>query len=811
MKKIAIAILIIVLVCVSAGLVYLNAVVLPVKVKSIIQKSIEDATGKNVSIDSVRVGLINGLVLRNVVISDGAKPMVSAKEVSLRPFILPFFKKEFIVPVIRIKAPVIDLERRADGTFNLADLFNNPNPKAGEFRVVISRINIKDGKLDFTDNALAEPFKKEAKNLNADIRLLLPSKIRFEADCDMASGLSTIIGVWGEYFIPDGSFTAKVTLTDVSPAEYAPYYKDTGVNFQSGKADALLNVKYSKSLIKADVNIRAKEIGLAKDAISAKFGSDIKAECSYDLTDKVFKYSGDMTIKQMQIEGIKNIGKIENLRSEVKFTDSSFYAKDIKAVMLDMPFTAEAYIQDYKSPLLVVDIASDLSLGALKAILKDRFNISIPADIRGGGKLCLKWETGFGEEDAKPELNGYLDMNNATITFNKDKPPLEIASGQIQFTPKQFTWSELDVKYRETFYSTSGALTNFSEPGIQISVKSRDLALKAAASLNGKVITFSKFSGKYLGSTFSLNGIVDMSGESGVVGDVAGTVETSFEEIKAVAKQTRDKLEKMKLSGALKADVKLSGRINDIKMCAIDARVFSNSLSIYDLKPVDVIIDYTQRGGVGTMTRFHSFLYDGTVSASGKMDFNAPGLPYTMNADIAGVRIEGLKTATPFKDKDISGTLRLQAHVEGLYENSSTAAGGGRIAITDGRLWQLNLFKGLGALLFSRDFENVVFRDGGCSFIIKDEAFRTEDLSLRSGLLDLYGSVVITFDKNISAALKSEFTDDALSSGSVSNAAANIGRYSYITIKGSLKEPKYAVRPDVPNIVMGIADQIFNN
>lgn len=811
MKKIILSIFILIIISISAAVVYLNTVVLPIKAKAMIQKSVEDASGKSVSIGEVKIGLISGLILRDVSIGDSASTVISAKEISLRPFILPFLKKEFIVPVIKVKSPVISLERRPDGTFNVADLFKNYSPKMGEFRVIISRINIKDGKGSFTDNTFAEPFKKEVNSLNADIRFLLPSKIRFEADCDIPGGLSTIVGLWGEYSIFDGSVVAKITLTDASPSEFAPYYKGLEVSIGGGKADVLANLRYGKSLMIGDIDIRAKDMSLAKNELSVKLSSNIKCDGSYNFTSKELKYSGDMSVQNMEMDGIKDLGKIESLKGEVKFTESSFHAKDIKCVVFGMPFSAEAYIPDYKAPLFIADITSELSLGALKEMLKDRFNITVPADIRGGGKLYLKWETDLMAVDSPPEINGYLDVEKATVSFNNDKPPLEIAAGQVQFTSKQLTWQDLEVKYRDTMYNSSGVITNFEAPGVQVSLNSRDLALNVVAALNGNAVAISKFTGKYIGTDFSLTGDLDMSDPSKMRGEINGTAETTVDEIKNIMKGSKEKLEKIKISGALKADFRVAGVIGDARSCAIDAKIFSNAISVYELKPVDVMIDYSQREGVGNITRFHSFLYGGTVTASGRIDLNSAGLPYTMNADIAGVKIEGLKTTTAFKDKDISGTLRCQAHLEGLYEDSSTAIGSGKVAINNGRLWQLNLFRGLGTLIFSSDFENVIFSDGGCSFTVKDKLIYTDDLVLRSNLLNIYGSVKVNFDKSITATLKSEFTNDALASGSVSNAAASIGQYSYITIKGSLSEPKYAVRPDVPNIVQGIAEKFFSS
>jgi len=94
MKKIILSILILIIISVSAAVVYLNTVVLPVKVKAMIQKSVEDASGKSVSIGEVKIGLIRGLVLKDVSIGDSASTVLSAKEISLRPFILPFLKRD---------------------------------------------------------------------------------------------------------------------------------------------------------------------------------------------------------------------------------------------------------------------------------------------------------------------------------------------------------------------------------------------------------------------------------------------------------------------------------------------------------------------------------------------------------------------------------------------------------------------------------------------------------------------------------------------------------------------------------------------
>jgi len=64
----------------SATIFYLNKVVLPIKIKSLIIKGIQEATGKKVNLDSVQFNIFKGLVIKNLVISDGAKAIISLKE-----------------------------------------------------------------------------------------------------------------------------------------------------------------------------------------------------------------------------------------------------------------------------------------------------------------------------------------------------------------------------------------------------------------------------------------------------------------------------------------------------------------------------------------------------------------------------------------------------------------------------------------------------------------------------------------------------------------------------------------------------------
>ena len=197
------------------------------------------------------------------------------------------------------------------------------------------------------------------------------------------------------------------------------------------------------------------------------------------------------------------------------------------------------------------------------------------------------------------------------------------------------------------------------------------------------------------------------------------------------------------------------------------------------------------------------------MSVTGKIDWISKDSPYHLEADIDGVKIEKFKSDTAFKDKDIAGSVNMRAKLNGLLNDATKLSGEGKITVTEGKIWQLNLFRGLGVLLFTSDFSNIIFKECAPAFTIRDKFIYTDDIDLKSDLLDIDGPMKIGFDNTIKATLKAEFSEDAGKAGS-NNARVALGRYTLIDVTGTLKDPQYKVRPDVENIVEGIAEHFLS-
>jgi hypothetical protein len=270
-----------------------------------------------------------------------------------------------------------------------------------------------------------------------------------------------------------------------------------------------------------------------------------------------------------------------------------------------------------------------------------------------------------------------------------------------------------------------------------------------------------------------------------------------------------DTAKKMKPAGSLRAQFILGGDIKNIKACDIDAKIESGGMSLYGLKASDVAFDYKQAEGTGRLQSARSLFYGGSLSASGKVDWLSKNLPYSFNLDIKDMKLEDFKKDTDFKDRDVSGIIKVYAGLNGLFQGSPGVAGVGKISIARGRLWQLDLFKGLGAVIFTSDFSDIVFTESSCDFRIEDKTVSSDDIILKSELVNLYGSGKIGFDRSVSASLKSELTKEAMDPGFRKNVASAIGKYTFIEISGTLTEPRYRMRPSVSEMVEDAAGALL--
>lgn len=802
------------------GLAYLNKVVIPVKIKSLIIQNIEGLTQKKVSLGSAQFNPFKGLILRKLIIYDSQKELISIKEASCTFLILPIFKeKKIFIPTIKIEEPKIFLERKADSTFNLLELI--PKKQLVEtkqkFSIIISGIHLSGGHIDFKDNNFSPAFTKSIAAVNLNLFLSLPNSVRFNSSFKILTTSPAAFNVSGEFQIFSQQLLSKITIDNLMLKEFSPYYSKLGVSVREGVINASITstLKLKDSLFNADITARNKDIVLSMYTLLVKLNAEVTANLRYHLKDKLLTYSGTADLSKTAIEGIETIGEINNLNARIKFTMATLSADKATAAIWGFPVEANVRIEDFSNPSLSLDAVSQFKLPPAQKVLSEKFKITVPAEITDGtGKLSLHLKTKLYQQET-PQINGSLDIHSAAIRIERIEFPLEEINGSLEFTLNELKWANIHFTCLDKIYTTTGLLTDFKTPEVTASLSSDELSLKSDFTIAGKLIKIAKSEGEYLSSKFSLAGDINTADSHAIQANIHSNLEINLKDLKAPLTKFKEQLKKINPEGSVKANVTLKGNINNPKFCTLSASFSSPSFSLYGLTARNVALEYTQSEGLADILLPGFSFYDGTIEAVAKVNFDSENMPFWIETKVINLNIEKLKNDTPAKTQDITGTLQSLTKLNGSVKNPSKLSGAGKVLIKDGKLWELNLFKGLGKVIFPKDFSAIIFQKGYCEFFVKDEYIFTENLRVENPLVEIEGKGKIGFDNSVEAALNVHISDEFIpSTGTFKDVTTALmgqaGRFGIIEISGTLQKPEFKYKTPRLEVLKDITDSIID-
>src|SRR3989338_6700337 len=331
-------------------------------------------------------------------------------------------------------------------------------------------------------------------------------------------------------------------------------------------------------------------------------------------------------------------------------------------------------------------------------------------------------------------MTGTLGLSSAGLKIAGITPDIEGISGNIAFH-----------------------LAGPESQTASLDLKAPEMSLKSDLSLAGRQIQISKLDAKYKNSRLFLQGSLDteanLQAQASI--DLKGLDNPFLSQFQGQIKQINPQ-------GGITAKINLKGALNNLNKSDIQADIYGPSLLAYGLKFENLSLNYGQSNGLSDISLRQLSFYEGSINANARINLDSENMPFWLEARVTGLKLEKLKNDTPIKKEDISGTLqaitKLNGFISGfgyrkpnqgpLASDFDKLSGSGKILINQGRLWQLNLFKGMGELLFTKDFANIVFDEAYCEFFIKDKLLFTDNLLLKSNLVNLSGSAKIGFDSS---------------------------------------------------------------
>ncbi|MEK7307877.1 MAG: AsmA-like C-terminal region-containing protein, partial [Nitrospirota bacterium] len=757
----------------------------------------------------VEFSLFQGLILRDLVISDIQNVVLSTRQATCSIFIWPIFKKQIIIPGITLKSPYIFLERREDGSFNLQDLFTAARApaKKTDFNVSVLKINVLAGNIVFQDDTLATKFKKEIKNIQLNLYLGLPASVKFNFKGEVPLNPVVFISASGQYKLLTGQFFGNLAVKNLPPAEFAAYYNLS--DLLKGLIDLQAQINFKDQLLQANVIVKGENLSLEKDKLKATLSLGLQTKVEYSFSTKKAVFDGFCNIWQADIAGLALLGEIKNLHGKFSFDQRSLIADNLKAQLLGVPFEIKAGIKDFNTPVL--NINTDLDLSLLPAIAKEKFNFNLINSAFGKAALIIK-----AHPDGKGDwvVQGDLSIKEAGLKLGKQDKPVEDISAIIEFSQQGFNWKDTKFKYQDLDYQSSGVLTNFKTPNIKLKLFSEELSLGADFDLLGKKIKISQLNGKYLDSQFLVSGDLDISNPSEPEVDLNGKLSLELANLDKILDKQYPAIKSLRLAGGLDAQFNFTGKPAYFKDCYLQASLNSSNFSFYGFKAQSLSLDFLQDQKIVKISDLRIALYDGLLQGNGALNLDTANLPYQLDLKVDGIKLEKLKMDTASKDKNISGILLGELKLNGYSGDLSRLSGAGKLSIKEGKLWELNLLRGLGKLLFAKDLGSIELSECDCDFLVKDKFIYTDNLQLKGNVANIAGPLKIGFDGSLEGALNVDILSELVPlSGTLKDITTAIigqsGKFGVIKLSGSLSEPKYSFKTAVTNIIKGLTDVLF--
>jgi len=820
-RKIIIGVVLVILFTIAFGIIYLNNVYLPIKVKGRLANSLATFLNYNVEIEKLKISPIRGVVIQNIVIYDKVKDkdntILTVKEISGHILFFPLIKeRKIIIPVMHIDSPDFNMRYRQDKSFNFSGIFpTQPKPQSQpkiKFPFLIYKINIFDAKGIFLDERQTPKFSKTIQDLDIILGIKQLTKISFLIESKLLTdkGGVTALTLRGDYNFLSKEVNSKLNFTNLVIPEFNPYLKMLPLSIASGTIDnSTLELKFKDNLVSLKGAISTKGLSLRKADLALIGDINIEPDLSYAIDKKTFGYKANIKFVQANLIGMQYIDKINNISGDLGLAKNKLWIDNLKFQALDSNFTLKGTCENFSNLYLKLNFKSEqLNLEKIRAVLPyktEGLNLSgiAAADINLEGylgKLPL-------------DTQASLQLSDAKLETVLSKEPLNNIKGKVDFTNDSVNWLNLSFNYLDVAYTSSGKLIDFKTPEINFGLNSGDLDLKSDIKIKDQLVRIINFKGRYINSKFDLEGSVDTqdSANPGFELLLTNLDLSPPDAFVFLPGNLVESLKKIKPGGILNIKGTLNGKAKDYKNWNTALKATADTFSVYNLNIGNLSFNLGQKDGLININRFTASGYSGTLN----LDFVSnlkPQVPdYSLRFNGSGIDLAKLKLDTDLKDKDITGMLNIGVDLNGNFKDPASLKGNGAFSIKDGRLWQFNLFKGLGELFLLPDYEKIMFKEALGEFNIGNKSVSTENLKATSdqlnldckGKLGFDGTLDFTFYTEVNKNLIRDSTDirkfTAAILGGLSNALT-------IKVSGTIQKPKYKIIPVAIDVIKNIKD-----
>lgn len=480
---------------------------------------------------------------------------------------------------------------------------------------------------------------------------------------------------------------------------------------------------------------------------------------------------------------------------------TKFYINEFPLVLAgsfipQLPFE----IQDGKT-----NIEADLEIDSDKNIDIDARlpirNLSLKAFKQTlSGKLSLDLHLSRTAKSELTDYRGKISLEKLELSLPVPNQVVAFSKGEIDFNKDTVEVNDLAFTYSETPYTLSGKITNLirSQPDIKISIFSSKIFGEMDLLYNQKEFNIKKALFKFPASSLELQGTVKDLRNPDV--DIYLVGDLNAKDLEILPFKFTSKIKELSLDSQLNTELHLSGKIKEWEKFDSLLKIKSPSLKTRGFIFENVSIKM-KTAKENLDAEVVSDIYEGKLKANISQMSLKEKFPFNARLSIEDLSLKKLNETSLKAAQEISGYLATELTCQGSFKAIKEITGEGWLEITEGRLWELPLFKGLAGIIELPGVEKNVFKEAHGNFVIKNQAVATKDLQLISKRLTLNTAGDIYFDGNLDLRIKTQFPEDTTASTSGLDKLQDIflkgagSLVKEIHVTGTLKKPEYKVVP----------------
>lgn len=516
-------------------------------------------------------------------------------------------------------------------------------------------------------------------------------------------------------------------------------------------------------------------------------------------------YLGSFQLREAELKGLPQVKEVKGITGVVTFKTNQLETKRLLLKTLNTSFEIAGTLIDFNNPYLDITAATE------KLDFKDWQFLFAPylekwkLDATGEASLAVSY-TGLAKDPLEAQIHLKGNFKNSSLTGEKLPGEISQISGWVEFKNDSLVWKELKGTFQNKNYVLNGNLKDFEKTIIETQLSSDQIDLSTKFTYFNNTIELSSLTGQLATSTFDVHGDIDLNEANNPEVELKGLFKINLKDLELLPSPAFEKLKTLKLTGIFNIGSTFQGKIKDWENASFQISADSHIVKISGYSLKDISFKLKQPTDEKGQLELTLNIYDGTFNLRSEINFKKDNLPCQLSAQLENLNLAVLKNDTPLKDKDFAGLLSLQLDLKGPLKKTEFLHGFGTATIKKGKIWEFSLLKGLWGALVVPEYKHIIFTDASTHFTITNKRLTTNDLYLKSSVVDIWGEGWVDLDQNIQFNINPEFIEtEILKSSSVMKGPTAIltqaTQYVNIKISGTFQKPHYQVRASPGKVI----------